>query len=46
MGFDHRLDCLRIAITEDWPDLDAREENGALVVRVREPAPRWRRSER
>jgi len=32
-------------INEDWSDLDAREENGAMVVRVREPAPVWRRSE-
>jgi len=35
MEFDSRLDCLRIAITEDWKELEAKEENGALVVRLR-----------
>ena len=35
MGFDVRLDCLRIAINENWVDLEAGEENDALVVRLK-----------
>jgi len=46
MEFDRCLDCPMNVINDYWPDLGAREENGALVVCVRGPAPLWRRSER
>ena len=46
LEFDSRLYSLMSVINEDWSDLDAREDNGALVVRVRERVPFWRRSER
>ena len=35
MGFDYRLACLLAAINEDWEDLEAKEDNGTLVVTVR-----------
>ena len=31
MGFDVRLNCLRIAINENWEDLEAGEENDSLA---------------
>jgi len=34
---DRRLACLRTAILEDWDGLEAEEENGSLVIRVKEP---------
>jgi hypothetical protein len=36
MVLDIRLDCLRIAINEDWFELEAKEANDTLVVRVRD----------
>ena len=41
MGFDVRLNCLRIAINENWEDLEAGEENDALVVRLRPGAEKF-----
>jgi hypothetical protein len=37
-SFDHRLACLKTAILEDWKELEAAEENGSLIIRVKEPA--------
>ena len=36
-NLDRRLDCLRTAILEDWDELEAIEENGNLIIRVKEP---------
>jgi hypothetical protein len=33
--FDIRLACLMEAINKNWAELEAREENGTLVVRVK-----------
>lgn len=35
MALDSRLNCLRIAIKEDWPELDAEESDGTLVIRLK-----------
>ena len=34
---DPRLDCLRIAVNEDWNELEALENEGNLVIRVKKP---------
>lgn len=36
MGLDIRLACLRDAILENWSELEASEDAGALVVRLRD----------
>ena len=36
MAFDIRLACLMFAINEDWADLEAKEVNGTLVVRLKD----------
>ena len=46
MGFDVRLNCLRIAINENWEDLEAGEENDALVVRLKPGAEKFSIRER
>jgi len=38
MALDFRLACLMAAIREDWPELEADEVNGAMVVRVKTTA--------
>jgi len=35
MALDFRLNALRLAILEDWAELEADEADGALVIRVR-----------
>jgi len=35
MALDSRLNCLRIAIKEDWPELEAEDANGNLVIRLK-----------
>ncbi len=36
MALDDRLECLMISINEDWSELEVKEVDGALVVRLRE----------
>ena len=36
MALDFRLNALRLAILEDWTELEAGEADGALVIRVRD----------
>lgn len=36
MALDFRLNALRLAILEDWAELEAGEADGALVIRVRD----------
>jgi len=36
MALDIRLACLRDAILEDWIDLEAYEDGGMLVIRLRD----------
>ena len=36
MALDFRLNALRLAILEDWLELEAYEVEGALVIRVRD----------
>ena len=36
MALDFRLNALKLAILEDWAELEAGEADGALVIRVRE----------
>ncbi|MCL6088743.1 MAG: hypothetical protein M1530_01095 [Candidatus Marsarchaeota archaeon] len=38
MALDPRLACLMIAIKEEWDELEAVEENGALLIRIRDMA--------
>jgi len=36
MALDFRLNALKLAILEDWAELEADEADGALVIRVRD----------
>ncbi len=36
MALDVRLACLMVAIREDWADLEAKEVNGTIVVRLKD----------
>ena len=38
MALDPRLECLMIAIREEWDEVEVVEENGALIVRIRDMA--------
>ncbi len=46
MALDLRLACLMAVINKNWAELEAKESDGALVIRVKGKAPEAEKPEK